>query len=118
MAEAFGTQQQFRPHQGRESLQLTQSVVANLYDVPANSLFGGTRGGQRVVFARHVAIYLMHVVFRSSRAEVGRFFGRDRKTVSYAIDKIEDLREDPCFDRQLTALEELLSRASNLTVTL
>jgi chromosomal replication initiation ATPase DnaA len=70
------------------------------------------------VLARQIAMYLMHVVCGLNMAQIGAFFSLDRSTVSYACHRIEDLRENPCFDRQLTQLENLLRSAGEIGVAL
>jgi len=41
--------------------------------------------------------------------DVGRFFGRDRTTVSYACALIEDMRDDAEFDAEVGRLERRLA---------
>lgn len=57
-------------------------------------------------------MYLAHVVFGASLAEIGLAFGRDRTTVSHACGLIEDLRDDPAFDADLERLEQVLLAAT------
>jgi hypothetical protein len=47
------------------------------------------------------------------RAEVGRFFGRDRTTVWYACGLIEDMRDDPAFDAELEELTKALEQGAD-----
>jgi chromosomal replication initiation ATPase DnaA len=61
-------------------------------------------------------MYLMHVVYGLSMTEVAGNFGRDRSTACHACHRVEDLRDDPGFDRQLLHLENLL-RAADIAVT-
>ena len=63
-----------------------------------------------------VLMYLMHVVYRLNLTEVAAIFGRDRSTASHACHLIEDLRDDPRFDRQLAQLENLLREATRIDV--
>jgi chromosomal replication initiation ATPase DnaA len=53
-------------------------------------------------------MYLMHVALGRSLTDVGRMFGRDRTTVSHACARIEDMRELPRFDADVTRLEDVL----------
>ena len=94
-----------------------QLLVAHLCGIPAQDLFG-RRGGARVVLARQIAMYLMHVVCGLNMAQIGAAFRLDRSTASYGCHRIEDLREDPCFDLQLSKLENLLRSAGEIGVTL
>ena len=50
-------------------------------------------------------------MFNLCATEVGRGFNRDRTTVAYALERIEEQREDPEFDFVLVQLEDLLSDA-------
>jgi chromosomal replication initiation ATPase DnaA len=59
--------------------------------------------------ARHMAMYLAHVVKGISLTSIGAAFGRDRTTVSYACGQIEDMRDDTVFDAELDRLETLLT---------
>jgi chromosomal replication initiation ATPase DnaA len=94
-----------------------QLLVAHLCGIPIHELLG-KRGGARAVLARQIAMYLMHVVCGFNMAQVGASFRLDRSTASYACHRIEDLRDDPCFDRQLTQLENLLRTAGDIGVAL
>lgn len=93
---------------------LAALVVAHLYGVDVNELKAGTRGGPQAAFARQIAMYLMHVVYRLTMAEVAREFKRDRSTASHACHRVEDLRDDPSFDRQLALIENLLREAADI----
>jgi hypothetical protein len=57
-------------------------------------------------FARQIAMYLAHVGFGLSMAEVGKAFGRDRTTVVHACHVIEDRRDETRFDELLDHLEQ------------
>lgn len=57
-------------------------------------------------FARQIAMYLAHVGFGLSMAEIGRAFGRDRTTVLHACHLIEDRRDEVRFDQLLDHLEQ------------
>lgn len=82
--------------------------VAAARHVPVRQLLLPSRGEAEVALARQLAMYLMHVVLGRLYLDVGRFFGRDRTTVSYACGLIEDLRDDPEFDAEVTRLERRL----------
>jgi chromosomal replication initiation ATPase DnaA len=94
-----------------------QLLVAYLCGISAQDLLG-RRGGARVVLARQIAMYLMHVVCGLNMAQIGAAFRLDRTTASYGCHRIEDLREDPCFDHQLSKLENLLRSAGDIGVAL
>lgn len=66
-----------------------------------------TQGGRdiRTAFARQVAMYIASVGFGMSLGRVARAFGRDRSTVRYACQVMEERRENPSFDQWMDALE-------------
>jgi len=102
-----------RPHfsaAGQRAL-LVQIAVAEVTGVELARICGAKRGDRRSALARQTAMYLCHLVFRMNRAQVGQAFGRDRKTVCHALQRIEELREDFEFDRTLAWLESGLRRA-------
>lgn len=82
--------------------------VAAARGVTTRQLLSPSRGEADVALARQLAMYLMHVVLGRLYLDVGRFFGRDRTTVSYACALIEDLRDDPEFDAEVSRLERRL----------
>jgi chromosomal replication initiation ATPase DnaA len=83
-----------------------ETAVAGIFVVPLSQLRKRSRGAASVAFARQSAMYLAHVVFSLSYAEVGRAFRRDRTTAAYACRLIEERRDDPVFDALLSALED------------
>ncbi|MGC9954128.1 MAG: helix-turn-helix domain-containing protein [Rhizomicrobium sp.] len=95
----------------REQAWLVQAAVAHVSGVALKDLCATTRRPPKAAFARQIAMYLSHIVFKMSPAEVARVFGRDPSTVGYALRRIEELREDPEVDRTLDWLEAMLRRA-------
>jgi hypothetical protein len=83
-------------------------VMAEAYGVPLGRLTMSTRQRANVAFARQTAMYLCHVVGRLTMREVALEFERERSTVSHACHAVEDRRESPVFDAQLTYLEQAL----------
>lgn len=84
-------------------------LTALAFRMPAQDVAWARRGQTAAVHARHAAMYLMHVVLDLPLARVGAAFARDRSTVSFACKRVEDLREEPDFDRRLSVLERCLS---------
>lgn len=84
------------------------ALVARQKGVPIRLLTHKSRSRQSAARARQLAMYLSHVIFGRSLAEIGEAFGRDRTTVSYACARIEDMRDDPHFDEEVCALERQL----------
>lgn len=83
--------------------------VAAARGVSTRQLLTPNRGEADVALARQLAMYLMHVVLGRHYLDVGRFFGRDRTTVSHACAVIEDLRDDPEFDAEVSRVERRLA---------
>jgi chromosomal replication initiation ATPase DnaA len=94
----------------REQAWLVQATVAHVSGVALKDLCAGTRRSPKAAFARQIAMYLSHIVFKLSPAGVARVYGRHPTTVAYALRRIEELREDPAFDRTLDWLEAMLNR--------
>ena len=88
--------------------QLIETTVAEVFGVHTLELPGLSRGRAPVAKARHVAMYLTHIVFGLSLSDTGKLFKRDRTTVAHACPVVEDLRDDPLFDRILELLESVM----------
>ncbi len=91
----------------RESAGISDVVrlVARERKVPVRQLLANSRRRAGVARARQLAMYLAHVVLSHSLTSVGEAFGRDRTTVSHACALIEDMRDDPRFDADVSRLE-------------
>ena len=79
--------------------------VSMCLDVPIRTMMRPGRGRAREVLARHICMYLLHVVFSLSPGVIGCLFRKDRTTVVHACRRIEDRREKAAFDAFLHALE-------------
>ena len=110
--EEFGT----RARETHIGPGLAEAVISQIYGIPVQELRARTRRGARVAFARQVAMYLVHVVYGLSLTEVAEAFGRDRTTVSHACHLVEDMRDNPVFDRQLSQMELVLREAARIEV--
>lgn len=92
------------------ALELCEAMIdisAALFNVSSKEIRVAGRSRFSVSRVRQVAMYVAHVTLRLNMAEVGRGFGRDRKTVQYACGVIEDLREDPDFDHIVAQTERV-----------
>ena len=85
-------------------------LVSRHTNVPISAVLGASRDARPVARARQLAMYLTHVMLGETLTSVGIAFGRDRTTVSYACGLIEDLRDDPRFDAEVSALEQQLQQ--------
>ena len=91
---------------------LAATVVAHVYGVTLRDMRGTTRGAPRTALARQVAMYLTHIVFGMGVSEIAVAFARNKTTAHHALKHVEDLRDDPSFDRTLRFLESLLLEAA------
>lgn len=82
------------------------NLVSKHCEVPANLILSTARGRLGIARSRQLAMYLAHVMLGESLSAVGAAFGRDRTTVSYACGLIEDMRDDPAFDAEVSVLEQ------------
>jgi chromosomal replication initiation ATPase DnaA len=80
-------------------------LAASHYGLPIAEIITRRRGSRRATRARHVAMYLAHVVYGLNLAMIGAGFRRDRTTAAYACARIEDMRDEPAFDAALAGLE-------------
>lgn len=75
--------------------------------VTSSELLNPGPSSRRVSRARQVGMYLAHTVAGLPLQKVAHHFGKDRTTVAHACRLIEDRRDDPKFDRELSELEDL-----------
>ena len=87
------------------------ALVAKQKSVPLRLFTERRRSKLPIARARQLAMYLSHVVLGRTLMEIGEAFGRDRTTVSYACALIEDMRDDPVFDAEVTGLERQIEAA-------
>lgn len=99
------------PRRDRAAASFVTSMVAMTTGIPAREINAPTRARAKAARARQMAMYLAHVGYAWPMARVAAAFGRDRTTASHACHRIEDLRDDPTFDAQITAMETCLRQA-------
>ncbi|QND54166.1 chromosomal replication initiator DnaA [Phyllobacterium sp. 628] len=83
-------------------------VLSTFFNVSGRDLRAHSRCSRPIARVRQVGMYVAHVTLELNMAEVGRAFGRDRSTVNHACQTIEDLREEPEFDRIIHTIENIL----------
>ena len=83
-------------------------LVAAEFGVAESELARAGRCQAPVAFARQVAMYLAHCAYQLSYQEVADAFGRERSTVTYACQVVEDARDDPETEEKLLKIEERL----------
>ena len=94
--------------------ELVQLVAAARHIGPEDILRRARRAD--IAAGRQLAMYLTHVGLGRTLTEVGALFGRDRTTVAYACAQIEDHRDDPAFDAEVTELETAIDRRQPVDV--
>ncbi|ALN73989.1 MULTISPECIES: helix-turn-helix domain-containing protein [unclassified Aureimonas] len=104
------------PTQRRLQCHVACEIVAAFLGISAQDMLSRHRARADIAHARHTAIYLAHVAFQLPPLLVAEGFGRDRSSVAYALQRIEDQRDDPDFDRLLTRMENLAKACRRLTV--
>lgn len=86
-----------------------ERLVARRFRVSRGALQAAGRCGGTESLARHVAMYLERVLLGHGYREIARRFMRHPTTVIYACRRIEDLRDDPAFDRRIGAIERTVA---------
>lgn len=65
--------------------------VASEYEVSAEDIKSRRRNSSNIVFARHIAMYILKEITPMSLQEIGKqFSGKDHSTIHYAVKKIEE----------------------------
>lgn len=104
------------PTQRRLQCLVASEIVAAFLGISAQDILSRLRARADIAHARHTAMYLSHVAFQLPLLLVAEGFGRDRSSVAYALQRIEDERDDLDFDRLLTRMETLARACRRLTV--
>ena len=81
--------------------------VSRHFRVSAADIRGSSRT-KDIMFARHVAIYLMrNMIPSASLKQIGAVFGRDHTTVLNSIDVIsKKVSQDPYFEREMSEMQK------------
>ncbi|KAB2851606.1 MAG: hypothetical protein F9K44_00945 [Hyphomicrobiaceae bacterium] len=95
---------------------ITEQTAASAFEIGAEEVASATRGSSQAALARQVGMYLAHVVCGLSLTEVGRLYGRDRTTVAHACAVVEDRRDDPTFNRAISALEYAVRQRGQMLI--
>lgn len=86
---------------------LARDIASAVLGVPMAEIVRPTRSPASTCHARHVAMYLAHVIFQVPLTAISLSFGRDRTSVAHGVRRIEDRRDDAAFDALLGRLETL-----------
>ncbi len=93
---------------------LVTCLVALAFRMAPDAILSPGRGSPDCSVPRKVALYLAHIGLQLSMDRVAAAFRRNRSTVGQACRQIEDLRDDPAFDRRLSDLEACLRQARGI----
>jgi hypothetical protein len=93
---------------GDPCIDVAMALAAWIAGVEPGAVIRDTRGKAQVAAARHLAIYLSHVVLGRDIKHLSRAFRRDRASLRHAIRRIEDARDDMAFDQRLSRIEAIL----------
>ncbi|HZY67230.1 MAG TPA: helix-turn-helix domain-containing protein [Devosia sp.] len=73
--------------------------------VSMTNLLRRSRGSGRAASARQLAMYLAHVELGRSQETVAELFNRDRTTVAHSVQAVEDRRDTPCLEGEISKIE-------------
>lgn len=91
-----------------EKLAVCNALAAMFYGVSSEDFEAHTRHERRINEARQLGMYLANTCLSVDYEEIGRVSRRDRTTVRYSIERVEDRRENPQFDSVLVAFETVI----------
>lgn len=94
--------------QAPHNADIALTLVAQVYGVELKDMCSAKRSAPRAAFARQIAMYLSHIVFKMTISQIGTAFGRDRSTACHAVHHVERMRDDAEIDRTLLQLEVML----------
>lgn len=84
------------------------TLVAEYYGYPVDKLMKKNRK-KELVWARQVAIYLLHKVYKISMCVVGDLFDRDHTTVIHSCKKVKNIMETEADKRaEVMKLQSIL----------
>lgn len=84
------------------------TLVSSIYGIAMDEIVRVTRGSDKAVAARQLAIYLSHTALAMPLTDLASVYGRSKSTALHSVRKIEAMREDPKVDRTLSWLETAL----------
>lgn len=91
-----------------DQLGICNMLAAILYGVSSRDFAPHRRQGRRTSEARQLGMYLANICLGVDYEAIARVANRDRTTVRYSIERVEDRRENPQYDSVLVALETLI----------
>jgi hypothetical protein len=94
-----------RDAQNARKIRLVLSSVELAFHAQALHLLGPSRGGRHLARARQTMQYLAHCALSISYADLALLTQRDRTSIAHACRTVENLRDDPQFDKALYFME-------------
>jgi chromosomal replication initiation ATPase DnaA len=94
-----------------EICEAMQDVLAACFSVSGRELRAQGRCRAEICRVRQIGMYVAHVIAGLTMLEVGIGFQRDRSTVAHACHLVEDLRDDPEFERVILMIERIAEAA-------
>jgi chromosomal replication initiation ATPase DnaA len=86
-------------------------ILAACFSVSSKELRSQDRATACISRIRQVGMYISHVALGLTMKEVAAGFCRDRSTVVHACHLIEDLRDEPDFDKICVTVERIACAA-------
>lgn len=112
-AEAIRSRQEEKATHKIIAIETIQKEVGKFYGINVVELKGKKRL-QAIVHARHVAMYLSHILTDNSSSKIASEFGRDHSTVLHALNKIEkELEENDNLEIELTSIRNHIESVDN-----
>ena len=97
-------------HARAPSVEWVQRAVCRRYGISLPAMLSWRRA-QRLVFPRHIAIWLLHKTTRLSLPQIARHFDdRDHTTIMHAISRIDEMMaRNPAFHEEMQSLRLALT---------
>ena len=93
---------------GADKLDVCNILAGLLYGVSPGTFVDYSRQRRHLTEARQLGLYLANTCLGLSYENVAEAACRDRTTVRYSIERVEDRRENPKFDAVLMAMETMI----------
>lgn len=97
--------------QDESAAKLCTAMTTMALGLPYRDVFADDLRGADNIMIRQLALYVTYNVCEMSQTRVARAFGRDRTTVRYACNIIEDQRDYAVFDATVEHLETAYRQA-------
>lgn len=99
----------FDPQKDEDRAYLAAALTGYALGLKTDAILSARRRSPAEARGRQIAMYLLRTALGMSLSRVARAFNRDRTTVAYGCNQIEDCRDDPDFDLWIEQLSVGLS---------